>query len=78
MSAGNPLCGAFVNGDYCRTETTYNEGGYDCRACGKRWITADSILRFIDSRKGLRDAFERMLRRASKVTPADMRTVVDL
>ena len=74
----DPRCGRLVNGDYCRTKTRYNEGGYDCPSCGKRWITVDSIIRFIDSKAVLRDAFERMLRRASKVTSEDMRTVVDL
>ena len=73
-----PRCGNLVNGKYCRGETRYEEGGYNCRACGKRYITASSILRWIESNRERSDAFHAMLQRASKVTPADMRTVVDL
>ncbi len=47
-----PRCGNLVNGVFCRAETRYEEGGYNCRACGKRYITASSILRWIESRFG--------------------------
>jgi predicted RNA-binding Zn-ribbon protein involved in translation (DUF1610 family) len=63
LKMSEPRCGNIVDGNYCRMGTRYDEGGYDCPKCGKRYITSSSLLLWIESDKARSDTFYGMLLR---------------